>query len=106
MPKQGTNTSMRGITKHKIVCNKCGKSDVVGMHESNLIWGSNKFIISGRKRLDGEWGWQCLCGQNTLVSKQERKTIKNLQSPDPKDIQQVIDMLVIQKDHKFKMETV
>lgn len=88
---------------YTITCTNCGKSDHVGINDNVLIWGQPKHIISGRKRLDGNWGWQCLCGNNSLLTKQESRTITNLQSPDPKEIEQVIKTLVIEKDTRFDM---
>lgn len=97
---------MRGVTKYQVKCNNCTRSDEVGiLDDRDLIWDGNKYIISGRKRLDGEWGWQCTCGNYSLVTKQERQEIKNLQSPDPKDIGRVIDNLIVERDGKFTMSS-
>lgn len=50
-------------------------------------------IISGRERLDGEFGWQCACSNNTLLTKQERKSFSNPAHPKPQELKQVIDNL-------------
>lgn len=83
---------------------KCKQSDKVAIEDGrNVFWGKPDHIISARRRLDGVWGWQCLCGNNDLMTEQEQRTIKNHQSPDPEDIQTVLDNLKVQKS-KFVME--
>lgn len=98
---------MKDVTRYKVTCTGCGKSDNVGLlHNTSLIWNDNKWIISGRKRLDGNWGFQCIgCGNDDLMTKQEKKDIKNHQQPDAKDIQKVINNLRPQKP-QFLMEPV
>ncbi len=66
---------------------------------------SDAKIVSGRQRLDGQFGWQCLCGNNTLLSSQEQSEISNKVSPDPKEIKQVVDNLRPEATN-FIMETV
>lgn len=97
---------MRGVTNYKITCCKCGKSEKIGMINENVLWNDAKYIISARKRLDGNWGFECLnCGNNDLMTQQEKKTIKNHQQPEKKDIDAVIRNLVVQKPN-FLMEPV
>lgn len=93
------------MRKLKITCSECGNSDHVAITEHNqIIWGKSTFIISGRHRLDGNWGWQCLCGNNSLLTVQERTTIKNLQFPDPLDIEAVVTNLIPEPNTRFAME--
>ena len=56
---------------------------------NNIYWKPVKYIISGRFRLDSQWGWQCMCGNNDLLTKQEMSEIHNLQEPDPYEISKV-----------------
>lgn len=98
--------------RYTITCEDCGESRIVGIIPTpvgdRIDWldnDPNEKIVSGRQRLDGQFGWQCLCGNNTLLSKQEQKTITNKVTPDPKEIQQVIDNLRPEPT-KFRMETV
>lgn len=98
---------MKGVTRYKIICTSCGETESIGLiNATDILWGDAKYIISGRKRLDGNWGFECIaCGNNDLLTDQERKDIKNLQQPDPKDIERVIKKLVPQKP-RFLMEPV
>lgn len=95
---------MKGTTKYTVTCKNCKQSDEIGMINDTLIWEGNKHIISGRKRLDGNWGWQCIaCGNNDLLTDQERDDIKDHQSPDPRDIENVIKKLRPQEP-RFNMQ--
>lgn len=93
------------MEKWKITCLRCKNDDIIQIvKDQDIIWGDNKHVVSGRKRLDGNWGWQCFCGNNSLLTSQEMSNISNLQTPDPKEIQDVIDNLKVEKDKKFVME--
>ena len=63
---------------------------------------ANHPIVSARKRLDGQWGFQCQCGNNDILTDQERRTITNPAEPDMKQIDEVIKNLVMQPP-KFEM---
>jgi len=95
------------MKRYVIKCKSCKKSDVVNIDKDNrILWQDNKHIISGRYRLDNSWGWQCKCGSNNLLTKQEDKVITNKQSPDPKQIEQIVNNVVQDKLNKFEMEVV
>lgn len=52
-----------------------------------------------------QWGWQCLCGANDLLSKQEAREITDKTNPDPQEINQILKNLKPQKA-KFVMDRV
>lgn len=92
------------MEKYKITCKNCEHSDVVCItSEGQVIWGKNTYIVSARKRLDGNWGWQCMCGNYSLMTAQE-DTITNKQTPDPQEIEDIIKSLIVEPDNKFAME--
>lgn len=74
-----------------------------------IDWMENKqseyTIISGRKRLDDQFGWQCYCGNNDLMTRQESKTFSNPASPKPQEISDIVNNLVVDKP-KFEMAEV
>lgn len=89
--------------KYKITCKNCKQSDVVHIeNDTQILWGKNTYIISGRKRLDMQWGWQCLCGNNDILSDQEERVITDKVNPDPQEINQILKNLEPQKP-KFAM---
>lgn len=89
---------------YKIICKECKSNQVIDIDESRQInWGKADRIISGRYRLDNNWGWQCICGNEDIMTDQERRMIKNHQQPDPQDIKMVLNNLKPQRS-KFVME--
>lgn len=92
--------------KYKVTCKNCKQSDVIHIEQdSNILWGKNTYIISGRKRLDMQWGWQCLCSNNDLMTTQELRTITDKTNPDPAEINQILKDLEVEEP-KFVMEKV
>ncbi len=87
--------------RYRITCNDCKGFSLIDIQESNLnryiIWVDVREVISGRPRLDGYFGWQCKCGNNSLLSDQEDRLIKDKQNPSPKDIIEVTRNLVLPK---------
>lgn len=59
-------------------------------------------IISGRKRLDNQWGFECVCGENDLMTSQEVEHFTNPAAPTPQEINDVVKKLIVDKP-KFKM---
>lgn len=62
----------------------------------------NHPIISGRLRLDGQWGFQCSCGNNDLMTKQEIRSFSNPVAPKPQEINQIVKSLKPDKP-KFRL---
>lgn len=75
------------------------------MEDRLIDWqkSTSEHIISGRRRLDGQWGWQCSCNANDLLTEQEQNQISNKQNPDPKEIADIVKDLKPDKP-KFVMQ--
>lgn len=94
---------------YTIKCNDCNETRKVGIVPTamgdRIDWLNDdpqEKIVSGRQRLDGQFGWQCLCGNNSLLSSQEEQGITNKVSPDPKEVQQIVQNLIPEKTN-FEM---
>lgn len=91
--------------RYKITCRKCKADRVVDITKTAggefIDWledkQPNSKIISARPRLDGQWGFQCLCGSNDLMTKQEERTIKNPQNPKAQEIDEIVKNLKQEK---------
>jgi len=96
------------MKQYKVTCSKCSGSNVVGIDETanQIFWKGCDRIISGRFRLDNNWGWQCVCGNNSLLTKQENEYITDKVNPDPKQIAEVINNLIPDKKVVFEMEAI
>lgn len=93
------------MNKYLVTCKDCGSKDFVAIdRDDRIFWSHNKSIVSGRKRFDNEWGWQCVCGNTSILSDQEATVITNKQSPDPKEVSQVAENPKRDKVIKFEME--
>lgn len=51
------------------------------------------------------FGWQCMCGNNDLLSDQEQRVITDKANPDPMEIDQILKNLEPQKA-RFAMDRV
>lgn len=96
------------MKSYKVICKKCKGSNVVAIdeHSGRIFWDGCDRIISGRRRLDGKWGWQCLCGNNSILTKQEDEYITDKVNPDPKEIEAVIKNLIPETKNIFSMQPV
>lgn len=93
--------------EYKVTCLKCKNFNVLPITEDRVVmWKNDDRIISARFRLDNSWGFQCICGNNNLLTKQEDRFIENKQNPDPKQISEVIKNLKPDKRKLFEMRVV
>jgi hypothetical protein len=98
------------IKSYRVTCLDCSADRTVKLAKgplgTQIDWmedGGDHKIISFRERLDSQFGWQCLCGNDDLMSDQEHKQIANKAAPKPQEIKDIVDNLIIQKP-KFKVE--
>lgn len=101
--------------KYSVKCLKCkSKRQVVIVTSEGrelIDWLENNpdpqvaKIVSGRKRFDNNWGWQCICGNNDILTDQENSYISDKQNPSPTDVAELIKNLEPQKP-RFEMERV
>lgn len=97
------------MKRYKITCLDCGAEREIAIHKSpmgdRVDWlddNPSEKIISARQRLDSNWGFQCLCGANDIVTDQERQTFSNVAAPKPKEINEIVKNLIVQEP-KFRM---
>lgn len=98
------------VKTYLVTCSECSAERTVKLAKgplgTQIDWmedGADHKIVSFRERLDGQFGWDCLCGNNDLMTDQEHKGISNKMAPKPQEIKEIVDNLVIQKP-KFKVE--
>jgi len=87
---------------YQVICQECNGQRRVKISETSIgkriDWLEEKqtepfTIISGRERLDRYMGWQCLCGNNSLLTQQETDMIADKSNPQPQEIQQITENL-------------
>lgn len=83
---------------YRVICKDCKESeDIVIDERNNIYWKPVKNIISGRYRLDMQWGWQCICQNNDIMTKQELEMIADTANPKPQELSSIIKNLQPQK---------
>lgn len=98
---------MTSVKEYKVTCLKCKQFNIVPIADDrSVMWKNTDRIISARYRLDNNWGFQCICGNNSLLSKQEEDGIDDKQSPDPKQIADIVKNLIPDNRKLFEMRSV
>lgn len=100
MEKSYTITCKKCKAERKIRLFRTASGEIIDWLDNNPNPQVVK-IISGRKRLDGLYGWECICGNNDILTDQEKRHL-NPQTPDPKGIEQVTKNIRVQTP-KFEM---
>lgn len=102
------------MEKYRIICKNCSAERQVQIMSTaigkRIDWmesakNATHPIVSGRERLDGQWGWQCTCGNDDLLTTQEKRTFSDHTSPKPQEINQIIKNMKPDKP-KFEMVAV
>lgn len=91
-----------------VICEECSGSSVVNISDTFqgkiVEWLKIDQVISARQRLDMNMGWQCYCGNNSLMTKQELEHIKNKSQPEPQEIEDIKKNLIPEPHTGFVME--
>lgn len=99
------------MESYKIICLKCKAERPIKVFQTALgkriDWletpaNSHHPIMSGRERLDGHFGFQCACGNNDLLTSQEKRTFSNPAAPKPQEINEIVKKLQPERP-KFEM---
>lgn len=99
---------------HKVVCKKCKVARQVKLTQTPMgrmiDWlespaTTHHPICSGRERLDGHMGWQCKCGNNDLMTRQEKRMIADPVRPKAQEINEIMRNMVPDKP-KFDLVAV
>lgn len=83
--------------RYKVICQKCKGLSLIQINSDNIEWQDVSQVISGRKRLDGNWGWQCLCGNNSIMTEQEKRNISNPAQPTAQELGTIINNLKVER---------
>lgn len=62
------------------------------------------FIISARYRKSLDFGWECICGSTSLLSRQELPEVGKLVVGSQAAVDKVVASLEIEDEKKFRME--
>ena len=76
----GKDISMK---RYEVTCLKCKQSDILLIEDDshaiiNYGKGAGTNLLAGRWRKDNQWGFECICGNDNRVSKQEEQFLTEL----------------------------
>lgn len=94
------------MKRYEVKCLKCKKSAFVNIgadHRIDFEGGVQTNLLAGRYRADSEFGWECTCGNDNRISKQESKQMDQLVKGTPQQIADIVKTLSIPDSKQFQM---
>lgn len=100
------------MERHKVTCLKCKQSDnvmivrnpITGGRIISFEAGAATPFLSGRYRADGQYGFECSCGADTRLCKEEAKDFDKLVYGSPMGIEKLRKTLQRGTKQWFRME--
>ena len=99
------------MSTYKITCLKCNTKEELRIDDSThqvLGWGkkAETNILAARFRGDGQFGFECVCGNDNRLAASEKDSIKTLVQGDKISIEKIISSLKIADNKQFAMEVI
>lgn len=79
------------MQRYEVTCNQCNtKIAIVNVSPAGKIIGyeEERGIMAARMRLDGELGFQCMCGNDSRLAEAERGIVKGTR-PSKSDVAEI-----------------
>lgn len=91
---------------YKVTCLKCKKTSRLGIIDNmKVVYTDHIPIIACRLRPDDKWGFECQCGNDNRLARQEKDQVDILVSGGGKQaIKKITDSLKIKDELQFRME--
>jgi hypothetical protein len=97
---------MQESKKYLVTCEKCGGHDELTITQDRTVfYKEHTPIISARYRPDMNWGFECVCGQDSRVAPQEKNQLNKLVKGGEHSLEAIANSLTPKNELKFKMET-
>ena len=95
-----------GFKTYKVTCEKCGGHDNLKItDDKQVFYTEHTPIISARFRPDMNWGFECLCGQDSRIALEEKDSLHAIvKNASPKTVNDLAKSLMPKSELKFKME--
>lgn len=97
------------MNKYKVVCLKCGESDILTIDDiRHIVMDYEKKIQTNfgafRWRADLKWGFICQCGNDNRLAANEADDFDKLVKGDPASVKNIAASLLIPDEKQFTME--
>lgn len=96
------------VEAYTVTCKKCGLKDTISITSNKqVIYSDSPVLLSSRYRPDQSWGFECRCGNDSRVLRQEKENIKHLVvNGGQRAIEAITNSLKIKDELKFSMRKV
>ena len=92
------------VENFKITCLNCkGESRIRILNDKDVLYIDQIPIIACRFRGDLKWGFECQCGNDSRLAKEELKDIDTLVQGGEHSIERLARSLKVKDERKFKM---
>jgi hypothetical protein len=93
------------VEKFKITCLNCkGVSRIHILNDRDVMYIDHVPIIACRLRGDLKWGFECQCGNDSRLAREEKAQAPMLVQGGQHALDKLIRSLKIKDEQKFKME--
>jgi len=97
------------MNRYEVTCLKCKQSDILLIDDNshaiiNYGKGAGTNLLAGRWRKDSQWGWECICGNDNRVSKQEEQFLTELVTQG--SIEDIKKSLKLDDNKQFKVKAI
>lgn len=95
------------MTTYKVTCKKCKSSGRLVMQDKQVTYKDHTPIISSRYRGDLQWGFECICGNDSRLCREELNQSEMLiKGSTPQTVKAVVDNIKLTPDDSFIMEKI
>lgn len=92
---------------YRVTCLKCKGSSVLHiLNGTQVVYKDQMPIIAARLRGDMQWGFECSCGNDSRLAREEKPQIKALVQGGAHAVAKIAASLKTKDVNKFRMELV
>lgn len=93
------------VKNFTITCKKCGKSSRLAIIDNKqVMYKDHQPIIAARLRPDMNWGFECICGNDSRVAPEEKDNLEVLVQGGEHSIARIAKTLARRNELRFEME--
>ncbi len=94
------------MSKYKVTCINCKITDEIVIHPNGMVEYKDNLLMSARRRPDMKWGFECICGNDSRICKEEEGQISKIVKGSQDAIRALAESLKIKDEDKFLLEEI